>query len=258
MKLTFCRPLLALFLGTCLLPAQQPAPKPAVKPAASNPNKIDSDKPSQAELDKIHTLATMSVEFSGFTHQVVFELLGDHAPKTVENFIKNAEEGTYRGQAFHRAVPDYLVQTGDPLSKDKSTREQWGLSQQYTLPAEIKLPHVPGAVAMARRSDKVNPKRLSDGTQFYFALGDLTALDGQYTVFGQVISGMESLREMSKVLTDSNDCPLERVEIKSIAISRHKGVLPALTEKSSKDKKKRLTTPESAKGPVEKFLNRIW
>ena len=252
MKLIPCLPALALLLSTALLPAQQAA-KPAV-----TPNKIDADKPSQAELDKIHTLATMSVEFSGFTHQVVFELLGDHAPQTVENFIKNVEEGTYKGLAFHRAVPDYLVQTGDPVSKDNSKREQWGLSQEYTIPAEIKLPHVPGAVAMARRSDKVNPKRQSDGTQFYFALGDLTALDGQYTVFGQVISGMESLRELSKVLTDSNDCPLERAEIKSIAISKMKGVLPELTEKSAKDKKKRVTTPESMKGPFEKFLNRIW
>ena len=211
--------------------------------------------PADIERNKEHTLAVIEVNLSGSTEQILVELFPESAPKTVENFIKNANEGIYKGQAFHRAIKDYLAQVGDPLSKDPTAREKWGLSQEYTIPGEPKLPHVIGSVGMARRSDKVNPKQESDGTQFYFAAGNLSALNGTYTVFGQVVSGLDVVKRISEVPADSNDCPLGRVEIKSIKVITQKGPLVALVKAG---KKKRYTRPEALKGPFEKFMDRIW
>lgn len=266
MKSTFL--LLAALLIAPALQAQlnQPPPPPKAKSTSSNPLKSikKSDtadtapaKPTKEQLNEVHTLAVMTVEFGGGEHQITFELLGDKAPKTVQNFVDNVDRGIYTGMAFHRAVDDYLVQTGDPSSKDDGAREKWGLSQESTIPGEFKLPHVSGSVAMARRGDKVNPDRKSDSTQFYFALGNMTGLNGQYSVFGQVVSGLEDLRQMSKVVTDSNDCPVERIEIKKIKVVEQKGPLITMTSTGS-GKNKRATVPDAAKGPVAKLLDRVW
>lgn len=211
-------------------------------------------KPTKEQLNEVHTVAVMVVEFGGEEHQIMFELLGKDAPQTVQNFISNAEKGIYPGMAFHRAVDDYLVQTGDPVSKDNEARDNWGLSQEYTIPGEFKLPHVTGAVAMARRGDKVNPKRQSDGTQFYFVLGNMSALNGQYTVFGQVFSGLDALKKLSRVATDSNDTPLERVEIKSLKVIEQKGPLVSLNSKG----KKSIIKSEAGMNGLEKFIYRVW
>ncbi len=270
MKLLPC-----IFLSAALLLApaahaqlNQPPPPPKSKSSSSSSNPLSSvkkDSPSEAkpgkptkeQMNETHTLAIMEVEFGGGDHQIIFELFGDKAPKTVQNFIDNVDKGAYKGMAFHRAVDNYLVQTGDPASKDDGQREKWGLSQEYTIPGEFQLPHVAGSVAMARRGDKVNPSHKSDGTQFYFALGDMTSLNGQYTVFGQVVSGMEDLKQLSKVVTDTNDCPLERVEIKSIKVAEQKGPLITMSS-SGGGSNKRITKPEAAKGPLEKLLERVW
>jgi cyclophilin family peptidyl-prolyl cis-trans isomerase len=268
MKLLHCCLLSTALLLAPALHAQlnQPPPEPkSKKSGSSNPlsalKKSSTDTPKPAKLTKeqmneTHLLAIMDVEFQGGERQIIFELLGDKAPKTVQNFVENADKGTYKGMAFHRAVDDYLVQTGDAASKDEGAREKWGLSEEYTIPGEFQLPHVAGSVAMARRGDKVNPNRRSDGTQFYFALGNMTGLNGQYSVFGQVISGMEDLKEMSKVVTDTNDCPLERIEIKRIKVAEQKGPLVTMTTGTGKNK--RITKPEAAKGSLEKLIERVW
>ncbi len=245
---------------------QPPPPPKAKSTGTSNPLKSikksdssESKKPAkltQEQLNEVHTLAIMNVDFGGSEHQIVFELLGNKAPKTVQNFVDNVDKGIYPGMAFHRAVDDYLVQTGDPLSKDDSSRDKWGLSQEGTIPGEFKLPHVTGSVAMARRGDKVNPDRRSDSTQFYFAVGNMSGLDGQYSVFGQVVSGLEDLRKLSQVVTDTNDCPVERVEIKSIKVVEQKGPLITMTSKGNGQKRE--TVPDAAKGPITKVLERIW
>jgi cyclophilin family peptidyl-prolyl cis-trans isomerase len=255
----------ALFLAPAMqAQLNQPPPEPKSKSAPTSSNPLKSSKksddspakPTKEQMNEVHTLAIMEVKFGGREHQIVFELLADKAPKTVQNFVENVQKGVYKGMAFHRAVDDYLVQTGDPASKDDGAREKWGLTQEYTIPAELSLPHVAGSVAMARRSDKVNPNRRSDGTQFYFALGNMTNLNGQYSVFGQVVSGMEDLKAMSKAVTDTNDCPLERIEIKSIKVAEQKG--PLVTMSGGSGDEKRTTKPDAAKGPLEKLLERVW
>ncbi len=228
--------------------------KPTTKVAA---DKADATAAASLEQQAVHTLAVMTVHTGRTSEQVMFEIFPNKAPQTVKNFQQNVDKGTYNGLAFHRAVKDYLVQTGDPISKDDNARDKWGLSQLSTIPGEFKLPHTIGAVAMARRGDKSNPERQSDGNQFYFVLGDMSGLDGQYTVFGQVVSGLDVLRKISRSVTDSNDCPVVRVEIKKIQVIEQKGSLTAKTS-SGKGKLKHTTKPDALKGPMERFIERIW
>jgi cyclophilin family peptidyl-prolyl cis-trans isomerase len=115
---------------------------------------------------------------------IVVALDAENAPVTVNNFVFLAREGWYDDVTFFRVLPGFVAQAGDPTNT--------GLGDPgYELPAEIGLDHEPGAIAMARRSDQVNPERLSSGSQFYIALDALPQLDGAYTVFGYVAEGMD-------------------------------------------------------------------
>ena len=220
------------------------------------PSKKTND-PANWERNDIHKLAVMEIKIAGRSESVMFELFPKSAPLTVANFIKNCDAGTYKGIAFHRAIDHYLVQTGDPLTADDSKRNQWGTGGgDKTVPGEFKLPHQNGSVVMARRDDSVNPERRSNGSQFYFALGNLSSLDGSYSVFGQVVSGLEVLQEIARTPVDSNDCPLQRIEVKSVKVGDHKGPLVVLHQAGMG--RKRYTVPSSAKGPLTRFLERIW
>ena len=152
------------------------------------------------------------------TQRVVFELFDADAPATVQNFEKLARKGFYNGIAFHRAFPHLLVQAGDPLSRKKDRSKIGTGGPGYTLPPEIRRKHTAGAVAMSRLPDKINPARLSNGSQFYVCLKPMPNLDGQYTVFGHVEEGIEFLDTLSAMSVDSNDNPIERVVIKSVKI----------------------------------------
>ena len=159
--------------------------------------------------------------------QVAMEFYEGDAPLTVENFKKLARKRFYNGLAFHRAFPNTLVQVGDPLTSGKDRARVGTGGPGYTLVPEIRHKHVKGAIAAARLPDKINPSRLSNGSQFYVCLDSMPAYDGQYTVFGHVIWGMDALGEMSNLPTDTNDNPLQRVEIKSVKIMPREQLPPA-------------------------------
>lgn len=153
------------------------------------------------------------------TRQVLLGLHDSSAPYTVENFKKLIQKKFYNGLRFHRAFPGTLVQTGDPKSR-------WGQGDRtgtggpgFTLPAEIRLKHQQGAIAMARLPDKINPAKNSNGSQFYIGLVPMPKLDGQYTVFGTVLEGLDVLEEISKAPTNSDDFPLPKIRIKSIVLA---------------------------------------
>jgi len=148
---------------------------------------------------------------------VVIEFYDD-ASQTVENFKKLARKGFYNGLSFHRAFAHTLLQTGDPLSAHRDASRIGTGGPGYTLAPEINRKHVVGAVAMSRLPDQINPARRSSGSQFYICLKAMPNLDGQYTVFGHIASGMELLDTLSAKPTDTNDNPVERVRIKSIRI----------------------------------------
>jgi cyclophilin family peptidyl-prolyl cis-trans isomerase len=235
--------------------SSQLAPAGTAKKGATKSATRNATDPAGWGPNETHKLAVMEVKIGRETSTVMFELFPSEAPKTVANFAANADSNLYNGLAVHRAIDSYLVQTGDPLTANEDARDKWGTGGQDRLPAEIKRSHKLGAVAMARRGDKVNPDRKSNDSQFYFVLGNMTGLDGQYTVFGQVVDGLDVLESISRVPTDSNECPLDRIEIKSLRVVDHKG--PLVVTRTVGGQRK-VTKPMAAKGPFERFLERVW
>ncbi len=180
--------------------------------------------------------------------------LYDDTPKHKENFLKLAREGFYDQTKFHRVIKDFMIQGGDPNSKDEKLKDQWGQGGPgYTIEAEISGSHYhkKGVLAAARLGDQLNPERASSGSQFYIVQGskfnsqslDLiekqiaTAtknpafkfsaemrkayteaggspqLDMQYTVFGEVISGLEVIDKIAMAQTGPLDKPVENIEM---------------------------------------------
>ena len=121
---------------------------------------------------------------------IVVQLDAGAAPQTVNNFVFLARAGFYDGLTFHRVEPGFVIQGGDPAGTGSG-------GPGYTVPAEIQLPHVEGAIAMARRGDQVNPTRASSGSQFYITLAPTPFLDGAYTAFGQVTTGMDVVQSIA-------------------------------------------------------------
>jgi len=137
--------------------------------------------------------------------KIVFNLLPDIAPETVRNFTKLVESGFYDGTLFHRIIPGFMIQGGDPNSKlpEKSRWSSGGPG--YTINAEFSSrSHLRGIVSMARATD---PN--SAGSQFFIVTTDSTFLDGEYTVFGEVIEGMDVADKIVNLQKDANDCPLD-------------------------------------------------
>lgn len=137
---------------------------------------------------------------------ILLEFFSDAAPNTVSNFKRLAHSGFYDGLLFHRIVPGFVIQAGDPYTKSVSNKSKWGTGGPgWTIKAEFnKNKHVRGTLSMARSQD---PN--SAGSQFFIVLKDANFLDGQYTVFGRVISGMEFVDKITALKTDSMDAPLD-------------------------------------------------
>ena len=149
--------------------------------------------------------------------EIEIELDNQAAPKHTENFLKLVEQRFYVGTTFHRVIPGTLIQGGDPNSKDTDRSNDGQGGPGYNLDAEIKLPHKRGSVGAARLSDQANPKRESSGSQFYICLADLPQLDqGGYTVFGQVVRGMDVVEKIANVKRDARDNPIRPVVIEQL------------------------------------------
>ena len=148
-------------------------------------------------------------------------VLYDETPLHRDNFLKLVNEGFYDGLLFHRVIQDFMIQGGDPKSKDAPQGMRLGEGDLgYTIPAEFRTPeirHCRGALAAARTGDFVNPKRESSACQFYVVWGPdkngTPHLDGAYTVFGKVVKGFEVIDKIQQVDTDRNDRPIDDVKI---------------------------------------------
>ena len=146
---------------------------------------------------------------------IKFNLLPDIATETVRNFSQLAKSGFYDGTLFHRIIPGFMIQGGDPNTKnpDKSTWGQGGPG--YNLKAEFNTrSHLRGIVSMARANDPD-----SAGSQFFIITSDSTFLDRQYTVFGEVVDGMEVADKIVNLPRDGNDCPNQEVKMLEVTIS---------------------------------------
>ena len=147
---------------------------------------------------------------------IKFNLVSDIAPETVRNFSQLAKSGFYNGTLFHRIIPGFMIQGGDPNTKnpDKSTWGQGGPG--YNLKAEFNTrSHLRGIVSMARSTDPD-----SAGSQFFIVTSDSTFLDKQYTVFGEVVDGMEVADKIVNLPRDSNDCPKQEAKMLEVTISK--------------------------------------
>ncbi|MCS7162924.1 MAG: peptidylprolyl isomerase [Bacteroidia bacterium] len=141
------------------------------------------------------------------------------------NFFSLVQTGLLDGTTFHRVVPGFVIQGGDPNSKDMDPLNDGLGGPGYTLPAEIRpgLKHTYGAVGAARLADAVNPTRASNGSQFYIVVAPEGApfLDGAYTVFGQVLEGIEVANKIARVPRDGRDRPLQDIPMR-LRLERHK------------------------------------
>ena len=139
----------------------------------------------------------------------------EKAPKHVENFIALAKSGFYNGTIFHRVIPGFMIQGGDPNTKDLTKPETYGQGgPSQRLKAEFNdMPHRRGILSMARTSD---PN--SAGSQFFIVVKDSNFLDGQYTVFGEVVKGMEVADKIVSLPKNSRDLPTERAEMTVVVV----------------------------------------
>jgi peptidyl-prolyl cis-trans isomerase B (cyclophilin B) len=146
--------------------------------------------------------------------KIVFKLLPELAPETVRNFEKLAKSGFYDGTLFHRVIPGFMIQGGDPSTKS-TDKSRWGTGGPgYTIKAEFNSrSHLRGVVSMARAMDPD-----SAGSQFFIVTTDSTFLNGQYTAFGQVIAGMDVADKIVNLQRDSNDRPLEEAKMLKVSV----------------------------------------
>ncbi len=145
---------------------------------------------------------------------MIMELRPDVAPKHVANFLKLVNANFYDGTTFHRVIPNFMIQGGDPNSKSDNRLTHGIGGPGYTIPAEINLNNLRGSVAAARLGDEVNPNRESSGSQFYINILNNLFLDDQYSVFGQIIVGMDVADKIALVQRDDRDNPIEQISMK--------------------------------------------
>ncbi|HEY8402637.1 MAG TPA: peptidylprolyl isomerase [Cytophagaceae bacterium] len=166
---------------------------------------------AQSSKLKKDFVITISTEFGD-----MIVLLYEQTPQHKKNFIKLAKEGYYDSTTFHRVIDDFMIQGGDPNSKDDNPNNDGMGGPGYTIPAElVGLKHVRGAVAAARTGDNVNPKRESSGSQFYIVENHngTPHLDNAYTVFGQVVEGLDVIDKIAEQKCDVRNRPLKDIRM---------------------------------------------
>ncbi len=188
--------------------AEDPLVPVAPIPEAEN----QAEEVNQPEPGQLEVLATIETDFGN----IVLRLFPQMAPGHVENFIKLAREGFYDGTTFHRVIPGFMIQGGDPNTKDEDRSNDGQGGPGYSVKAEFSnTPHRRGILSMARSPSGPD----TAGSQFFIVVSDSLFLDGQYSVFGEVIEGMDVVDRIVNAPTDGNDNPIDRIVIKTIRIS---------------------------------------
>jgi len=175
--------LVAVVIGCTAGPGQPDASVMPVDPA-DRADMYSEPPPMQIDPDRTYVATISTVK-----GDIVVQLDASAAPQTVNNFVFLARQGFYDGLTFHRVEPGFVIQGGDPAGTGAG-------GPGYQVPAEIQLPHVEGAIAMARQADAVNPTRASSGSQFYITLAPTPFLDGAYTAFGRVSDGVDVVQSI--------------------------------------------------------------
>jgi peptidyl-prolyl cis-trans isomerase B (cyclophilin B) len=199
-------------LGLATAGGQQTNKQTTTEPKSAKKSESKEEK-SAVNVKEVAVIKTTEGE-------MVVEFWPDVAPKTVENFKTLAKKGFYDGTCFHRVIKDFMIQGGDPLTKDPNMEPRWGTGDPgYKIKAEFNdRSHQKGVVSMARSQ---HPD--SAGCQFFICHGNATFLDRQYTAFGQLVKGDDVLERLANVPTKSGgggekSTPVERIAVESISI----------------------------------------
>ena len=198
------------------------------KQAAQQAEQAAADSAAAAEqaqiiAKKIEALDEEPV-FDIITNMGVIKVkLYSKTPKHRENFARLALSGFYDGILFHRVINVFMIQAGDPLTKDPDKAASYGTGGPgYTIPAEFvpEYTHLKGALAAARRGDAANPYKESSGSQFYLVQDEYgcSSLNGDYTVFGQTVEGLDVIDKIAAVETGAKDRPVQDVKIITIKL----------------------------------------
>ena len=158
------------------------------------------------------TKVTIATNFG----DIEFQLLPELAPETVRNFVTLAQSEFYNGTLFHRVIPGFMIQGGDPNTKKPELRSQWGMGGPgHNVKAEFSSrSHLRGIVSMARAADPD-----SAGSQFFIVTTDSTFLDNEYTVFGEVTQGMDIADKIVNLPREQTDCPEQEAKMVKVTIS---------------------------------------
>ncbi len=184
---------------------------PSAPIVTETPAENKTDVKSETNSKKPMTTVTMTTNKGAIT----LELFGDLKPKTVENFTTLAKKGFYNGTRFHRVIKGFMIQGGDPLSKDTSKMSAWGTGgPEYSFEDELSTENrnVIGTIAMANSGPNTN------GSQFFINTANNSFLDTKHTVFGRVTAGMEVVTAIENTKTGQNDRPIEDMIIEKIEI----------------------------------------
>lgn len=207
---------IAVFILVLSCGQKQPAPKMAMTPKEeamkTDTAKATPESISTEETKPLTGKERMVIKVKDFG-TIKIELFAKEAPKNVANIVKLAKSGFYDGLKFHRVIPNFVIQGGDPKGDGTG-------GPNYTVEAEINpnLKHLKGTVAMARLPDQVNPTKASSGSQFYICLAPVPHLDGQYTIIGKVVEGLDVVDAIGKVKTGPRDMPLKDVIMEKVTI----------------------------------------
>jgi len=204
--LVFILVLLSLGMGGCAKPKEEVAKEPKV----SEPGEVKSTEVKTEYERPIVTIETTK-------GNIVLELFPQEAPKATENFIKLANQGFYNGCTFHRVVKNFVIQGGDPNSKDDDPNNDGMGGPGYEFEDEpVIRDYKKGTLAMANHGPNTN------GSQFFICLKDLPTLPKKYTIFGQVLQGLKVVEEIGEVPTNHRERPLEKVMMKKVTVREGK------------------------------------
>ena len=211
--------------------------KPAVKPDTSG--RAKAQLPQEPIFDILTDFGTIRVK------------LYKDTPKHRDNFVKLALSHYYDGVLFHRVINDFMIQTGDPYTRDSARIDEWGEGGPgYTIDAEFvpEHTHKKGALAAARRGNLANPLKESSGSQFYLVQNpeNCKHLDGEYTIFGETIGGLNSIDRIARVETDRFDRPIKPVHIQHIRPNE------SLNQRALEEERRALEEAENPTTPEEK------
>lgn len=226
--------------------SQKAAREAAEAEAAKAAETARLDSLAQARLDEANKNETKVAELPAEPVFVITTNLGtmkiklySKTPKHRDNFAKLAMAGYYDDLLFHRVIKGFMIQGGDPFSRDTARVAQYGQGGPgYTIPAEFvpEYKHKKGALAAARRGDVANPMKESSGSQFYLVQDEQACaqLDGAYTVFGETIKGLDIIDRIAQVATDPKDRPVMDVRIRKVRLEGDNTPIPDLQLQGAK------------------------